>query len=397
MNENKVFIGGVNINEVKLVPNLFLVGLPGIGKTVRIRELAIEEAKRLGKKFIDLRAEKMTPELFNQLASEPDKYFIYYRIIAPHVAPEDLNFPIKATTKYDGTTEMFVKFVPPLILKALCIDGIHGVLFIDELTNVRRSDVKSLFFSLVQEGEFGWDSRLSDNIKIVMAGNPPEVSSVASLLPTPMLRRLTVIYVSQSTVDEWAKWMEKTYGERWDRRVLAYLYAFENDFCNIPSTIEGLENYPAPHNWTVVATEILPRSREYSRDYFRELLKGRLGPEVGAKFYKFLSKRVPTLKKIFDEPEVFNGLDLEVKYMFLMSMASKPDQWLYKKTGRSKQPMVRTPAKRFISYLADEYQEMLVMLLKFLASPEDRRIFVSKLFSAECARVIDKIMDYMGD
>lgn len=60
------------------------------------------------------------------------------------------------------------------------------------------------------------------DVMIVSAGNRPEESSIANLLPAPLINRVIVITVSRPTISEWVRWMDSTY-EEWDRRTYAFL------------------------------------------------------------------------------------------------------------------------------------------------------------------------------
>jgi len=106
----------VRITEIVLLDRLLLIGSPGIGKTEIVRQLAEQEAKKLGKQFIDLREADDTT--LDRIMERPDAFYVYYRIVAPHVFPEDLGIPRERGS--------YVEFLPPKVLKILSIPGIHG-------------------------------------------------------------------------------------------------------------------------------------------------------------------------------------------------------------------------------------------------------------------------------
>ena len=235
--------------------------------------------------------------MLDRIFNAPEKYYVYHRVIATHVFPEDVNIPVRR--------EDFVKFVPPRILKVLSLRGIAGTLFVDELTNVQRADQQTLFFSLLQEKELGWETRVADDVYVVAAGNRPEDSSVANPLPAALINRLTVVEVSPPTPEEWVGYMHERYAGRWDARVGAYVVA-TRELYRPPESTETLSNFPTPRSWTRLA--LLLQQLKPDREVMLALSVGTVGPESGAKFVEFVSLRVPEPSDIVRKPSLLKDL-----------------------------------------------------------------------------------------
>jgi MoxR-like ATPase len=330
-----------------LLPRMLLLGPPGIGKTERIvqlaREAAMENARRRGMeyveitgeapreaaarlledktkyKFVDLRA--LPQELVEKIARDPEAekhVFVFYRLIAPHVFPEDVSVP--------RVFEEFTRSVPLNVFKAL--ERAPGVLFIDELTNLEDAKQVSMYYSILQELELGLNVRLHPETRVVAAGNKTEHSKIARPPPEPLRNRLTILELEPSTVKEWAEYMDKHHSAKtpdgdvvreWDDAVLAFLVMkaggrLDNSepFKPPPGSIREWENFPSPRAYTELALllkkireklaeteEELQRAKdaeerrrleERRRNLLRmvyHVAKGRLGSAVGADFYAF--------------------------------------------------------------------------------------------------------------
>lgn len=313
----------MRVTQIKLMDRMFLVGPPGIGKTEIVRDLAEEEAKRRGKVFIDLCGE-VGDDLVERVRRNPSGYYLFLRVVAPHVSPEEVSFP-----RYRGG---FVDVAPPRKLYLLTLPGVEGVLFVDEITNVQLEAQVAMFFSLVQEKEFGWGFKLSPSVKVILAGNPPDWSEVVRSLPKPLRSRLTILEVDAPSIEEWRSYMERKYGERWEKRAYLYLKMYPHDFIRPPADDWG--NFPTPRNWTALAALLYELESERApSELVEEACSGRLGKEVGAKFYAFLSSRISPeeVELVAENPELFASLNLSKKLLIIYALSSAPLGDLLKK------------------------------------------------------------------
>lgn len=289
--------------------SVLLIGLPGIGKTTAVREASQELAKELGKTFVEYdepRAE--------EIIQNPDRYFVFVDLNPTHLEPADL---IGIPKMVNGRTS----YIP--LSWAFVLSRASGILFIDEITNVQRPDVLSATFRIVQERRCGFTKFTSETM-IVSAGNAPEHSAIANLLPAPLVNRFVACRVQPPTVEGWVGWMDKNHPD-WDKRVLAHLTHFAEDFIKIPSETETLTNFPTPRSWTAVAN-LIPK---IDSSLWLQTAIGLLGEEVGLRYHSLLKTEIPNIEELIEKPEKFNNLDLQQKYLasvFLGSFLAKTEK-----------------------------------------------------------------------
>jgi len=340
----------VRVTELKLIDRMLLLGPPGIGKTEVIRWLAEKEAEKLGRRFLDLGSQEAEIE---EAIREPEKYYVFLRVVTPTIFPDELTYPIKR----DG----FVDLLPFKKLFLLTLPEVRGVLFLDEITNVQTEPQIAMLFSLIQEKEFSWGLKLAPGVKIIAAGNTPEWSEVVRALPKPLRARLTLIHVDPPTVDEWAEYMERVYGERWEKLTYAYLKLNTDDFIKTPA--DDWENFPCPRNWTSLAL-LLQELRETGADpeLVEEAVIGRLGKEVGVKFAAFFRENITPeeLRQIAKNPDTFFALSTSKKILIVYALSSAPIDELL------------TQHDSLIKAIAQRDMELFVLFLRLM--PRKRRI-----------------------
>ncbi len=325
----------IPVTKIVLLDKLLLLGPPGIGKTAIIRQKAEEEARYMGRVFIDvddwLRSGRSLRELYEMVRQNPGRYYLYYRIVATHVSKEDVTFPVP-----DEALDA-VRFLPAAIFKLFtltdpaCREGpekcsVAGTIFVDELTNVQDPFALTLFYSMIQEKRVGWNITFPETVKIVAAGNRPEESSVAGALPAPLLNRLIVYEVSPPKVYEWIEYMESAYRDRYDRRVADFLLwvsvnsgdATPGIFVTTRMPPQTLEPFPTPRQWTNLALalkrleELRRRGRITEEEYRRNLeslVYGTVGGTAGSLFLQWLKalRDIPSIDAILENPAILAG------------------------------------------------------------------------------------------
>ena len=291
----------------KPLPSYLLLGPPGIGKSESIRQLAQEIAQKLNLQFIeydDLIADK--------ILQNPNKYFVFVDFRLTECEPSDLLGIPRSDTQY-------VEFKP--LKWAYVLSKTAGILFLDELTNIQRDDVKAVAYKLLLDRKAGF-VKLNNDVIIISAGNSPEYSSIANALPSPLINRLVVINVEKPTLDEWLNYMNVHYGDSWCKRIYAYLMLNSQEFIKVPDSTETLVNYPTPRSWTKLAVTLTNNYLQiYDSEEVKTLSIGFLGEEVGLKVAKFLLLNIPTISELLENPATFEKLDLDVKYAFTVQYA----------------------------------------------------------------------------
>jgi MoxR-like ATPase len=362
----------VRVTETKLIDRLLLIGAPGIGKTEIIMQKAQEEARTLGKTFVDLR--EVSDQLIEDIFKNPSKYYVYLRIVAPHIFPEDLGIPRERS--------QYVEFLPPKLLKVMTLPEIYGVLFIDEITNVQRDDQISMYYSLILEKEAGFQLRLSRNIKIILAGNPPEWSEIVRPLPKPLRNRMTIVEVSAPTVDEWIRYMERVYGDRWEKLCGAYLKVYPEDLIKPPQN--DFDNYPTPRSWTLLATKLYELKGDASKELLDEIVVGSIGKEVGSKFLALYRTKIDVesaLRELEANPEKFDDYSTNAKILIASALAQRPAEELKKRYSK------------LVDHLLNKHREFLTIVI-IMMSKEKKRAFAIA-FPEIVRKLAKSIADYI--
>ncbi len=108
------------------------------------------------------------------------------------------------------------------------------ILFLDELTNAPES-VQTLAYSLVLERKVNHTWNLPKNVRIVLAGNEVEDSSVATEIVEPLKDRMAHLHIEDS-ISEWLDWAKE---HKIHPAIMKYL---EDHPCNLRTHYYDSEN-----------------------------------------------------------------------------------------------------------------------------------------------------------
>lgn len=311
--------------------SVLILGAPGIGKSYSVRSVAQKIAQSLGKTFVDY-----SDNVADEILADPSKYFAYIDFRLTECEPSDLlGIPINE----DG----HVRFSP--LLWAVVASKTACLICLDELTNLQRPDMVSVSYKVIYDRKAGFTSFHPDSF-IVAAGNRPEESSVANLLPTPLINRMIKIEIQPATVDEWFEWMDSKYHDEWDKRTYAFLKRFEteNYILMVPKKTETLDQYPTHRTWTTLATYMQKGIQD------DETITGLVGEEVGTKFEAFMKVDID-LEQMMANPTSFRTLTVDGKYMLSIMLST----WLTKH--------IKDPTKSFelIDSMHNDSREFLIL------------------------------------
>jgi len=375
---------GELINFLKLLPpsqSVLILGPPGVGKSTVVRRFAELEAQRLQKEFVDYNEDD---EQYEKIIDNPERYYVYIDFRLTELEPSDL---IGVPRDENGT----ITYKPLRWIK-LCAKT-AGLVFLDELTNVRREDILAASYKLVLDRRAGF-VKLSDQVRVIAAGNRPEHSTVANLLPSPLINRFAVIEV-EVTLDDWLEYVNENEGGL-DPRVSGYLARFPTDLYKQNGEPETLENYPTPRSWSRL-NAIIRSLSDGSDARVKEIAKSLLGHEVAEKFAAFcrLQRYLPSPEEILKNPNVlFNkkieedGLTkIDLLYYAVAAVAS------YLSTSKAKvddQAIIK-----FVEKLVDVQADLLVVFLKLLPASVKKRIIIQAATLPAVQQIASAITKYL--
>ena len=299
---NEISLSDLKIILQKIPPmqSILLLGPPGIGKSQSVLAYAKEEAERLGLKFA----------VYDETLTEDDlkSTYLYVDFRLTEVEPSDL---LGLPQKLNG----YMTYVPLKWAHMLTKAG-AGLLFLDELTNVQRSDVIAAAYKIVLDRRVGFIN-LPATVRVIAAGNRPEHSSIAQELPAPLLNRFLTVNIMPPSVQDWVAYMTATYKDAWDTRVAGYLYAFKEDLYRPPQEAMTLEPYPTHRSWTMLS---LALHNIQIADLKPKVAASYVGSEVAQRFSAFLKLNV-NVDELLANPEKFNDLNTEQRWLSIVMLA----------------------------------------------------------------------------
>lgn len=310
-----------------------LLGDPGIGKSVGVRDAGRKIAKMMDRQFVEWEPTGSMKEYLGRLVKNRNKIFLFHDLRLVEYEPWELHG--RPTDFYEefpkeGITFDCMVYKPPAWAQMFQI--VPGILFLDEITNIERSDLIAAAYKLVLEKKAG-DRRFHKDVLVVSAGNPPEVSGIAQDLPLPLVDRCSIIPVRTPTIISWAEWMD-TRDMPWDRRILAFLMhkKFREYFMKIPESVGGRtkQAFPSPRSWTTISDTIVGIPDEQLQ-YLGQLINSSVGEVAGSQFMSFLKVQPPDLEELLKNPDMWNTLSLDVKWLSLMGLAGSLKEVLQKK------------------------------------------------------------------
>jgi hypothetical protein len=239
-----------------------------------------------------------------------------------------------------------------------------------------------MYYSIILEKEAGFQLRLSRNVKIICVGNPPEWSEIVRPLPKPLRNRMTLLYVTPPTIEEWISYMNTRYGDEWEKLIGAYLKVYSEDFIKPP--VNDWDNFPTPRSWTQLAVKLYElKSKNVSDDLIDAMVFGSVGRDVGAKVIALLRTKIDVsriVNELKKNPEMFEELDVNKKILVLNAIAQMS-------LAKIKE------LDKFIKWLNDNDREMLVLMI-LLMDKKKRRDFVLSEFKGVIKDIFTEVGKY---
>jgi len=336
--------------------SVILLGPPGVGKTVSVREAANVIAQKLGVPLVeDGRGEGF--------------HFLAFSVL--HLDPVDFS----GVPRDAGDV---VSYKPIDIFEKLLKPDARGILFLDEFTLDDRADRRAALLKLIDEGYLGY-RRLPSGVMIVLAGNTVEWSQLAQELDEPLRRgRARIIFVEPPTVDEWIDHMNTVYGDAWDRRVGAYLRLYPQELFTT-SEDGGYKPLNSPRNFTNLSLSLPHLDDE---DLIEAEVTGLVEPKTATKLLTFIFTYVPPVEELAKNPRAWESLTREARYLLISQLASRDEYDVFSELYR---------------YFADHDRESLVLLRVLQTEVQRQRL--TEYFRRHQPQVFKTLVDIvkLGD
>jgi hypothetical protein len=178
---------------------------------------------------------------------------------------------------------------------------------------------------------------------------------------------MTIVEVSAPTVDEWIRYMERVYGDHWEKLCGAYLKVYPEDLIKPPQN--DFDNYPTPRSWTQLALRLyeLKKDRVEVDEFIEEVVIGSIGKEVGSKFLALYRTKIDVesaLRELEDSPEKFDEYSVNAKILIASALSQRPVEELKKRYSK------------LLDHLLNKHREFLVIVIVMM-SKEKKRAFAT--------------------
>jgi len=285
--------------ETKLA--LFIWGAPGIGKSSSVRDFAMDLAKKLGREYKEW--SHLTKEEKEAIKKNPKKYFLLYDIRLSQYDPSDL----RGLPALNG--QETVEWKIPEWVYIYSLKDIAGIIFFDEI-NLAPPSVQAGAYQIILDRCIS-DTKLSDNVLIISAGNRIQDMANVYDLPKPLQNRFIHCVLKIPTAEEWTEWAQE---KGLDSRVITFLNA-RPTFIFKMSEKSGDEAFPTPRSnefWARLIADVPSNDLKT----LEMLTATAVGTGVALEFVSFIKlQRQIDFKAILENPEKVKEInELDMKY-----------------------------------------------------------------------------------
>ncbi len=270
--------------SLKSFPSVMLWGVPGVGKSQAVRQIAKEIEYKTAKKTVVTDVRLL---LFN---------------------PIDLRgIP---TANEDKTLAVWLK---PKIFQMDESDNVVNVLFLDEISAAPQS-VQAAAYQITLDRVVG-EHKLPDNCIVIAAGNRITDKSVAYKMPKALANRLLHVNV-EGSFSSWKRWAIMN---GINEKVLGFLSFKSNYLLGFNTSNDDLA-FATPRSWEMVSNVLNNVTSNVEDAYY--LIAGLVGEGVAIEFRSWANiyNNLPSIEGIFNGTETRVPSSTDVIYALTSSM-----------------------------------------------------------------------------
>ena len=176
--------------QVRGAPEALLIyGEPGIGKTQIVQQTARELAAKQNLTFVIWEQINQPGHPSEQdIEENPSQFFVLMDKSTGDMAPEEIGgFP----SPFEGESQ-FTKLKPMEWTKFMTMQGLHGIIFFDEIGHASE-DVQRVLFKIINERKIGGKTPISAGMAMLAATNLPDSISGSNDIAAPLINRFNVV------------------------------------------------------------------------------------------------------------------------------------------------------------------------------------------------------------
>ncbi len=243
----------VNGKGGREAPAVFVWGPPGVGKSDTVRRVAERLASESGRRLVEFEG----LDTYRLVKSDPSRHLVLVDIRASQLEPSDMQ-GLPRLVEEDGS--VYTVWAAPLWARTLSLEGVAGVLFLDEV-NLASPLVQAALYQVILERRVG-SLRLSPRVFVVAAGNrEQEDNPYARPLAPPLANRFVHVVLECPEPTAWLKWAEEHGVHSWVREFVAAMsLSGKNVLCDPSSSAES-HAFPTPRSWEF-ASSLIKRCQE---------------------------------------------------------------------------------------------------------------------------------------
>ncbi len=217
-----LYASAIKRGNIGLQPAKMIWGMPGIGKSDVIKQMANKTAELCNKKAVVTVASLLL------------------------MSPVDLRgIPTKDEVDVDGAKELVARWLKPQIFQMDPSDDVINFLFLDEISAAPPA-VQAAAYQIVLDRRVG-EHAFPENCVVIAAGNRVTDRAVAYKMPKPLANRFTH-YEMTVDADDWCAW---AYAHDISQYIIGYIRFNPDHLVSFDPANDDVA-FPTPRSWELV-------------------------------------------------------------------------------------------------------------------------------------------------